>query len=227
MQTSITCLIPFYNERKRILYTLGKLSQVKEISKIICIDDGSTDNGYELIQKEFPKVEIIKLNKNSGKSNALYEGLKKVKTEYVLMFDGDLSNIKVDEVENGLDKIIQNKKIDMIIFRRIIESKILSLIRHDIVMSGKRILKANDLKEVYKNNPKDYEIEMAINDYMMKNDKKVYWMPLSTKNPKKIIKMSLSQSLRLYAKAGIGYFSYSGVSGYLDQIFNFCKEKAS
>lgn len=222
----ITCLIPFYNEGERVLDTLDKLTKIRTVSQFICIDDGSTDNISALIQEKYPQIKVIKLTSNQGKSEAINQGLGYVKTEYVLLFDADLANIKVEEIENAISKILLNQSIDMIILRRIIESKFLSLIRHDIVMSGQRILKTKDLREVFQKQFKKYQLEMSINDYMMKKNKKAYWMPLSTSNPKKVFKHGLINSLSLYTDVIKGFVSYSGFNGYLKQIATFCKQQA-
>lgn len=223
----ITCLIPFYNEGERVLNTLDKLTKIRAISQFICIDDGSTDNISALIQEKYPQIKVIKLASNQGKSEAINQGLRYVKTEYILLFDADLSNIKVEEIENSITKILSNQSIDMIILRRIIESKFLSLIRHDIVMSGQRILKTKDLRKVFTKQFKGYQLEMSINDYMMKKNKKAYWMPLSTSNPKKVFKHGLINSLSFYKDTIKGFISCSGFNGYLKQIATFCKQQTA
>lgn len=228
MKHTFTCLIPFYNEGARVLTTVGIFLNSSLISKIVCIDDGSTDNASDLIKQRFPGVTLIKLTKNTGKANAIKEGLKWVSTEFVLLFDADLYNIKLFEIEAALKKIDESENIDSIILRRIVESKFLSFIRHDIVMSGQRILKVDDFKRVFDTDPKGYAIETAINAYMIKNDKRVFWMPLSTKNPKKHHKVGLGllQSIKLYIDTFIGYFSFVGPIGYLQQISTFCRQEA-
>lgn len=221
-----TCLIPFYNEGERLIYTLRELSKVKSIKEIICVNDGSDDNSLDLINTFFPNIKVINTTVNRGKSAAIGEGLSHVNTELVMMFDADLSNIKTEEIDNALYKMQQSNSIDMIILRRVVESSFLSLIRHDIVMSGQRILKVDDLKKVLDTKPKKYEIEMAINVHMMKSNKEVYWMPITTKNLQKITKFGFIKSFRLYIDAITGYFTYDGFFGYLKQIFYFCHKQA-
>lgn len=228
MRSTYTCLIPFYNEGERVLSTIKIISKSALINQIICIDDGSNDGASVKIQKSFPNIKVIILSKNRGKANALKEGLMQVKTEYALMFDADLYDIKLIEIENAIKKIDKNEYIDSIILRRIVESWIVSKTRHDVIMSGQRILKTKDFIRVFETNPNGYAIETAINAYMIKHNKKVFWMPLSTKNPKKHTKAELGivKAIRLYTNTFIGYFSSVGLSGYLKQILTFCKQEA-
>lgn len=221
---SCTALIPFYNEEGGLVYTLTQLAKVKAITKIICINDGSTDSSESLIRNSFPHVQIVTLPQNIGKAGAIKKGISRIDTSLVMLFDADLKNIVPDEIEAALIKI-KTSKYDMIILRRIIESRFLSLIRHDVVMSGQRILKTKDLNRALKNNPKGYELETAINQFMIHNQKKVCWMPLSTLNPLKHTKHKLLTSIKLYAQTALGYFVYIGPMGYFYQIFNFCKMK--
>lgn len=227
MKNSITCLIPFYNEEKRIRTTLSALSKSKYINFVICVDDGSTDNTAAVIAKDFPHIKVKSLRKNSGKSHAIKEGVKEITTEYTLLFDADLSNINNNEINKALATIQQNPSIDMIILRRVIESKLLSVIRHDIVMSGQRVLRTEDSKKVFRLKPTKYELEMAINQYMIDNSKKVYWLPLSTRNEKKFFKVGFIKSLSLYYSQIYGFAHFRGFTGYLNQVRNFCKDKAA
>ncbi len=224
MKNTITCLIPFYNEGNRILETLGVLTKSKYLSKMICVDDGSTDQSAGLIKKQFPYIKVIQLSKNQGKASAVREGSKFISTEYVLLFDADLSNIKLEEIDNALEKISTDKDIDMIILRRIVERLLLTLIRHDVVMSGQRVLKTSDLLFALKSNPKGYALETAINKYMIDNHKLVYWMPIATKNPSQHKKWGWKNALAIDSLKG--YFSSVGFSGYLKQVLTFCRSKA-
>ena len=226
MQTQkCSCLIPFYNEGDRLLYTLEKLSSIKELKEIICIDDGSADNASKLAKEKFPNINVIVLPHNQGKSAAIFKGLLSVTTEYVLLFDADLQEIKVEEIQNAIQGIENHRSVDMIILRRVVERKLLSFLRHYVVMSGQRILRTKDLIEVAKMKPEKYALETAINKYMMKNNKIVYWMPITTTNIHQMTKLGYKQMVRIILNGFHGYFSSVGIIGYLRQIFTFCKKE--
>lgn len=88
--------------------------------EIIMIDDGSTDNSWEVIQhlnKKNPFVKGIKFQRNYGKSAALNEGFKMAQGEVVITMDADLQD-SPDEIpelrrmilEDGFDLVSGWKK---------------------------------------------------------------------------------------------------------------------
>ena len=110
MKSKCDCIIPFYNESLKPLGVIEALLKVKSISNIIAVDDGSDDDStYKELKTKFHQVISIRLKKNSGKSNAVKKGLEYVKAEYVFLFDGDLTNVISDEIENAIKKIINNQ----------------------------------------------------------------------------------------------------------------------
>jgi len=74
--SSISCIIPFLNEETRIGAVLNEVIKVKNISQIIAVDGGSTDHGCDFVKKNFPQVELIKMNLNQGKTETVRKGLK-------------------------------------------------------------------------------------------------------------------------------------------------------
>ncbi len=87
----VLALVPAYNEVKRIGQTLLGLKEVKEVSKIFLVDDGSTDGTSKIAQEL--GIEVFKLNKNIGKGGALNYALTQLKEfdyEIILLIDGDV-----------------------------------------------------------------------------------------------------------------------------------------
>jgi dolichyl-phosphate beta-glucosyltransferase len=93
---SLSVIIPFYNEKKRIKKTLKQIIKYKKIIKteFILVNDGSNDKS-ELIVKDYLKneknIKLINLKKNNGKGYALKKGIEKSKNEWVLTTDVDFS----------------------------------------------------------------------------------------------------------------------------------------
>lgn len=222
----VSCIIPFYNEELRSVKTVESIVKVKGISKIIVVDDGSSnDRAYREIKSRFPKVISIRLKTNSGKTNAIKEGLKHVNAEYVFLFDGDHTNIKTNEIENAIQKITSNSQIDMIILRKIKDEtvKVSRFIRHDTIFSGERILRRRDLEKIYQNNISDYQIEMAINTYMMRNKKKVYWVLSSVNSFNKWEKWGWLEGTKRGREMFKGFVSYAGWKNFIWQTLFFCR----
>ena len=88
---SVTVLVPCHNEGKYLRETLESILSSDYAGKlnVWVLDDGSTDKSPE-IAKEFKSrgVKCIK-TPHIGKSNALNNALKKVRTEIVMTIDGD------------------------------------------------------------------------------------------------------------------------------------------
>ncbi|OGE31890.1 hypothetical protein A2631_02070 [Candidatus Daviesbacteria bacterium RIFCSPHIGHO2_01_FULL_44_29] len=85
----VTVLVPAFNEEKNILKVLNKIQASPFVNEIICINDGSTDNTYQLI-KEIRGIKVIHLAKNHGKSYAIATGIKKAKGEIIVFVDADI-----------------------------------------------------------------------------------------------------------------------------------------
>ena len=87
----ISIIVPVYNTEKYLRRCLDSLvNQTFNDIEILCIDDGSKDNSYNII-KEFKKDERIKLfrQENSGPAKARNVGLSNSKGEYIMFCDAD------------------------------------------------------------------------------------------------------------------------------------------
>ncbi|MCL4364262.1 glycosyltransferase [Patescibacteria group bacterium] len=223
----VDCIIPYCDEGLRPLNVVEAILSIKEINKIITIDDGSQDNkAFKIIKSRHPQIISLKLKKNLGKAEAVKEGMKFATSPYIFLLDGDLSNIKEAEITDGFLKIAKDNRIDMIIFRRIIDKTVLfsKFIRHDTIFSGQRILKREDLTKVLNSKIEGYKLELSINSYMINNHKKVYWMPLSVYNPSKQKKWGYLKGI---FKIGIpSFFKYMISRDIIYQTFFYCRDKA-
>ena len=94
--TTLSIIIPVYNEYDQIDLTIKKLIQLKKKIKfeLIFIDDFSTDNSYQKLNKIRKKNRFIKVfkNKKKGLGSAINVGIKKSKSEYLCIFMCDLSD---------------------------------------------------------------------------------------------------------------------------------------
>lgn len=89
---SVSIIIPIYNVEKYLSRCLNSLiNQTLKNIEIICINDGSTDNSYNILN-EYAKKDnrIIIINQsNLGQSYARNKGLDIAKGEYIGFVDSD------------------------------------------------------------------------------------------------------------------------------------------
>lgn len=89
---SVGVIVPAYNEAKVVLKTVRSLlgSSYSGL-KILVVDDGSSDDTYELCRTAFAEEETVAVitKPNGGKSDALNFGLRQLDTEIVVALDAD------------------------------------------------------------------------------------------------------------------------------------------
>ena len=115
----ISVVVPLYNEDeslKELNDWIVRVMQSNHFSyEIIYVDDGSTDNSWEVIQtltKENPNVKGIRFLRNYGKSAALNQGFKMTSGDVVITMDADLQD-SPDEIPE-LYRMIKEENYDMV-----------------------------------------------------------------------------------------------------------------
>ena len=116
---NISVVIPLLNEDESLneLYDwIAKVMQSNRYSyEILFIDDGSTDNSWNVIKsisERDSNVKGIRFLKNYGKSQALNAGFKEVQGDVVITMDADLQD-SPDEIPE-LYNLIANDGFDLI-----------------------------------------------------------------------------------------------------------------
>ncbi len=223
MEKKVTCIVPFLNEKGRIGGVLTELLKVPSISQILCVDGASTDGGSEYVRKEFPMVEVISLPENIGKTGTVKAGMEKAIGDYVLLFDADLSGVIPAEVDEVLQSVFNDISIDMIIFNRTTPRLITKLNRFDLIYSGERVIKKSDLEIAIQGATK-FQLEIALNTYMMKNNKKIFYYSASHTNLAKSKKLGLVEGIKEDLRMFWQVCSFDPWNYFAQTLF-FCRNK--
>lgn len=117
----VSVVISVYNTEKYLEECLDSvLNQILKEIEVICIDDKSTDNSLNILEKyakKDPRIKVLKNEKNTGQAVARNIALKEVKGEYTTFVDSD-DKIELDAYEKVYNFSKENKQ-DMIIFNAI------------------------------------------------------------------------------------------------------------
>jgi glycosyltransferase involved in cell wall biosynthesis len=115
----ISVVIPLYNESESLpeLYQwIEKIMHENNFSyEVIFVDDGSTDNSWEIIaelKQNHPEIKGIRFGKNYGKSPALQYGFQKAQGKVVITMDADLQD-SPDEIP-GLYRMITEENYQLV-----------------------------------------------------------------------------------------------------------------
>ncbi len=115
---SITIILSCWNEDKTIYKTVRSLLDIdypKDKVKMILVDDGSTDNTWNLM-KRFEKYLNVSIfhKKNGGKHTGINLGLKHAQTELVACLDAD-SFVHPQALNRMVQYFLENKDIMAVI----------------------------------------------------------------------------------------------------------------
>lgn len=84
----VTVIIPNYNGIKYIRDCLDSLRAQTMPVDIIVVDNASTDGSVQVI-REYEDVELVEFSENFGFCRAVNEGIRRTKTEYLILLNND------------------------------------------------------------------------------------------------------------------------------------------
>lgn len=114
--SKLSIIIPVYNSEKYLRRCIDSVTKQDPADcQVILIDDGSTDDSFEIMKEEAEKYNYIDIihQKNQGVSMARNAGLKKATGEWIYFLDSD------DELVSGAVKRILDftaEKCEWLIF---------------------------------------------------------------------------------------------------------------
>ncbi len=115
----VSIVVPLFNEDESLPELCSWIERVvtecKLSYEVILVDDGSTDNSWEFIDrknKEDDHFKGIRFQRNYGKSAALNEGFKAANGDVIITMDADMQD-SPDEIP-GLYNMIRFEGYDMV-----------------------------------------------------------------------------------------------------------------
>jgi dolichyl-phosphate beta-glucosyltransferase len=101
----LSIIVPAYNEEQRLPATLVRMRSYldgrDEPYEVLIVDDGSTDNTLAMsreIAKGWPQLQVLALERNTGKGAAVRLGMLTATGEHRVFSDADLST-PIEEIE--------------------------------------------------------------------------------------------------------------------------------
>jgi dolichol-phosphate mannosyltransferase len=109
---AVSVIVPLFNEEENISILQTELRAALDglDYEIVFVDDGSVDCTVERIETA-PNVRLIRFEKNTGQSAALYAGIQAARGANAVLIDGDLQNDPADiprllaEIARGADLV--------------------------------------------------------------------------------------------------------------------------
>lgn len=113
----LSILIINYNTRDLTINCLsslyGSLKNTKLKFEVIVSDNASSDNSVKVIEKDCPKVQLIKNTKNLGFAQANNKAAKKAKGKYILFLNSD-TQVQDDGIEGMVEFLNLNERIGVL-----------------------------------------------------------------------------------------------------------------
>lgn len=115
---TVSIVVPGLNEAQSLAELARRIHEAlghEESYEILFVDDGSTDNTWEVISslhERDPRIRGLRLRRNFGKAMALAAGFREAGGEVIVMMDADLQDDPADlpkfleQIRSGLDVVV-------------------------------------------------------------------------------------------------------------------------
>lgn len=175
----VSCIIPAYNEEKRIRNVLEIVAVHPLIDEIIVIDDGSVDETKKIVLG-FEKIKLIIHEYNLGKSASLYDGIKNSSGEYLVFLDADLTNLKEKDLTHIILPVLSGSADISMSLRK--NTPIWWRVIGIDAITGERVLPKINLMPYAEKilHLRPYAFEVFLNELVIKNKQKVKVVPWPT-----------------------------------------------
>ncbi|MDD4280824.1 MAG: glycosyltransferase family 2 protein [Candidatus Methanofastidiosa archaeon] len=131
----VSVVIPAYNVERTVAEVVGRCDPSYEV---VVVDDGSSDDTYEVASET--RARVVRHAANKGKGQALVTGLAHAEGDIIVFLDADLQHLPEDipaivaPIESGThDMVIGSRRLgktgDMPLLRRISNRTTTTLVR--------------------------------------------------------------------------------------------------
>lgn len=198
IMTSLTVLVPVFNEEETVFESLQRLNSLDFVSEIIVLNDGSIDGTAEVVEKvkiTDNRIKLISFKKNEGKGAVLDKSRRYISSDYVVIHDADLEYFPNDfhemiKLANGKNMVlgsrfIGNKSRSNVYLRTYYANRFMSLF-----FSLVNIKYVSDVSTCYKMMPsnffkttkfkeKGFSIEIEMISRFLKVSREITEVPIS------------------------------------------------
>lgn len=142
---AVSVIVPLFNEAENMSILQAELGAALSglNYEIIFVDDGSVDGTFERI-KPARNIRVIRFEKNTGQSAAIYVGLSAAQGAVVVLIDGDLQNDPADiprllaEIARGADLVCGYRAKRKDTWTKRLTSRIANAVRSRFTKDGVR-----------------------------------------------------------------------------------------
>lgn len=172
----VAVIIPAFNEERTVARVIRAAKNYPKISRIIVVNDGSTDRTGVIARNA--GAEVIDLPANMGKGAAVTEGVKATTAEILLLLDADLVGLRPSHIHGLLQPLLRDEA-DMTVGVFADGRRITDLSqRLTPFLSGQRAVKRNILESITDLKSSGFGMEVSLSRFAKHENLRVFYIPL-------------------------------------------------
>ncbi len=199
-----TAIICVFNEQDTVGNVIISTSKEQFIDEIVVVNDGSTDNSKNIIDKlkfEF-NLQVIHFDKNKGKGYAMAIGVENATHDIVVFIDADQTKITPNYTSELIKPLVNNE------FEMVLGYSTVNVLTKEInplkILTGERALFKNDIMPILeKIKQSRFGVETLLFFYYMSVEKSIKFTRLpGLKHRDKYKKASFKEATSNYIGEG-------------------------